>query len=60
MMPFGFNGQWHYADCKEVLNSHPGCSCIQSMAKQISMLAEEVAKLMRVNRQLQRQLDNVR
>ena len=58
MMPFGFNGQYHYADCKEVLNTHPGCSCIQSMAKQISMLAEEVAKLMRVNRQLQRQLDN--
>jgi hypothetical protein len=60
MMPFGFNGQWHYADCKEVLNSHPGCSCISSMAKQISMLAEEVAKLMRVNRQLQRQVDNGR
>jgi hypothetical protein len=60
MMPFGFNGQYHYADCKEVLNTHPGCSCIQSMAKQISMLAEEVAKLMRVNRQLQRQLDNGR
>jgi hypothetical protein len=60
MMPYGVNGQWHYADCKEVLNSHPGCSCISSMAKQISMLAEEVAKLMRVNRQLQRQLDNGR
>jgi hypothetical protein len=60
MLPYGFNGQYHYADCKEVLNTHPGCSCIQSMAKQISMLAEEVAKLMRVNRQLQRQLDNVR
>jgi hypothetical protein len=60
MMPFGFNGQYHYADCKEVLNTHPGCSCISSMAKQISMLAEEVAKLMRVNRQLQRQVDNGR
>jgi hypothetical protein len=60
MMPFGFNGHYHYEDCKEVLNTHPGCSCISSMAKQISMLAEEVAKLMRVNRQLQRQLDNVR
>jgi hypothetical protein len=58
MMPYGVNGQWHYADCKQVLNTHPGCSCISSMAKQISMLAEEVAKLMRVNRQLQRQLDN--
>jgi hypothetical protein len=60
MMPYGVNGQWHYADCKEVLNTHPGCSCISSMAKQISMLAEEVAKLMRVNRQLQRQVDNGR
>jgi hypothetical protein len=60
MMPYGVNGHYHYEDCKEVLNTHPGCSCIQSMAKQISMLAEEVAKLMRVNRQLQRQVDNVR
>jgi hypothetical protein len=60
MMPYGFNGHYHYEDCKEVLNTHPGCSCISSMAKQISMLAEEVTKLMRVNRQLQRQLDNVR
>jgi hypothetical protein len=58
MMPYGFNGHYHYEDCKEVLNTHPGCSCIQSMAKQIAMLAEEVAKLMRVNRQLQRQVDN--
>ena len=60
MLPYGFNGHYHYEDCKEVLNTHPGCSCVQSMAKQISMLAEEVGKLMRVNRQLQRQLDNVR
>ena len=60
MIPYGFNGHYHYEDCKEVLNTHPGCSCISSMAKQISMLAEEVAKLMRVNRQLQRQLDNGR
>ena len=58
MMPYGVNGQWHYADCKELLNSHPGCSCIPSMAKQIAMLAEEVGNLMRANRQLQRQLDN--
>jgi hypothetical protein len=60
MMPYGFNGHYHYKDCKEVLNTHPGCSCVQSMAKQIAMLAEEVAKLMRANRHLQRQLDNVR
>jgi hypothetical protein len=58
MMPYGVNGQWHYADCKEVLNSHPGCSCISSMAKQIAMLAEEVGNLMRANRHLQRQVDN--
>jgi hypothetical protein len=58
MMPYGVNGQWHYADCKELLNSHPGCSCIPSMAKQIAMLAEEVGNLMRANRQLQRQVDN--
>ena len=58
MVPYGVNGQWHYADCKELLNSHPGCSCISSMAKQIAMLAEEVGKLMRANRHLQRQVDN--
>jgi hypothetical protein len=58
MMPYGVNGQWHYADCKELLNSHPGCSCISSMAKQIAMLAEEVGNLMRANRHLQRQVDN--
>jgi hypothetical protein len=60
MMPYGLNGQWHYEDCKEVLNSHPGCSCLLSMVKQISILAEECKRLMQVNRQLQRQLDNVR
>ena len=58
MLPYGVNGQWHYADCKELLNSHPGCSCISSMAKQIAMLAEEVGNLMRANRHLQRQVDN--
>ena len=58
MMPHGVNGQWHYSDCKEVLNTHPGCSCINSMAKQIAMLAEEVGNLMRANRHLQRQVDN--
>jgi hypothetical protein len=58
MMPYGVNGQWHYADCKELLNSHPGCSCISSMAKQIAMLAEQVGNLMRANRHLQRQVDN--
>ena len=58
MLPYGVNGQWHYADCKELLNSHPGCSCIPSMAKQIAMLAEEVGNLMRGNRHLQRQVDN--
>ena len=58
MMPHGVNGQWHYPDCKELLNGHPGCSCISSMAKQIAMLAEEVGNLMRANRHLQRQVDN--
>jgi hypothetical protein len=58
MMPYGVNGQWHYADCKELLNSHPGCSCIPSMAKQIAMLAEEIGNLMRKNRHLQRLVDN--
>jgi hypothetical protein len=60
MLLHGVNGQWHYPDCKELLNSHPGCSCISSMAKQIAMLAEEVGKLMRANRHLQRQVDNGR
>jgi regulator of replication initiation timing len=58
MMPYGLNGQWHYADCKEVLNSHPGCSCISSMAKQIAILAEENAKLHRANRHLRKVVDN--
>jgi len=58
MMPHGVNGQWHYPDCKELLNSHPGCSCIPSMAKQIAMLAEEIGNLMRKNRHLQRLVDN--
>jgi len=58
MMPYGLNGHYHYSDCKQILNTHPGCSCVASMAKQIAMLAEQVSKLMAANRHLQRAVDN--
>ena len=58
MMPYGLNGHYHYDDCKAKFNTDPGCSCVQSMAKQIAMLAEQIAILMKANRHLQRQVDN--
>ncbi len=60
MIPYGLDGHYHYNDCKAILNTDPACSCVNSMAKQISMLAEQVALLMRDNRRLQRQLDNAK
>jgi hypothetical protein len=58
MMPFCLNGQYHYADCEAKLNSDPDCDCVGNMAKQCSILAEECGRLMRVNRQLTKQLNN--
>jgi hypothetical protein len=57
-MPYCLNGQYHYADCEAKLNSDPHCDCVGNMAKQCSVLAEECGRLMRVNRQLTKQLDN--
>jgi hypothetical protein len=58
MMPYCLNGQYHYPDCEAKLNSDPDCDCVGNMAKQCSVLAEECGRLMRVNRQLTKQLDN--
>jgi hypothetical protein len=58
MMPYCLNGQYHYADCEAKLNSDPECDCVGNMAKQCSVLAEECGRLMRVNRQLTKQLGN--
>ena len=58
MIPYGLNGQWHYPDCEAKLNSDPECDCPAKMAKQISVLAQECGRLMGINRQLKKQLDN--
>jgi hypothetical protein len=60
MTPYGLNGHWHYSDCRATLNTDPACSCVSSMAKQIAMLQEEIVKLMKANRHLQRVVDNAR
>jgi hypothetical protein len=56
MMPYGLNGQWHYADCEAKLNSDPNCDCVGNMAKQLSVLVEECKRLMQINRTLESQL----
>jgi hypothetical protein len=56
MMPYGLNGHYHYPDCEAKLNSDPHCDCVGNMAKQLSVLAEECGRLMRVNRTLESQL----
>jgi len=56
MMPYGLNGHYHYPDCEAKLNSDPDCHCVGNMAKQLSVLAEECGRLMRVNRTLESQL----
>jgi hypothetical protein len=56
MIPYGLNGQWHYADCEAKLNSDPNCDCIGNMAKQLSVLVEECKRLMQINRTLESQL----
>lgn len=58
MMPYSLNGQWHYSDCEAKLNSDPECRCVGNMAKQLSVVVEECGRLMQVNRQLKKQLDN--
>ena len=58
MMPYGLNGQWHYPDCEAKLNSDPNCDCVGNMAKQCSVLAQECGRLMKINIQLKKQLDN--
>jgi hypothetical protein len=58
MMPYSLNGHYHYPDCEAKLNTDPNCHCVGNMAKQCSVLAEECGRLMQVNRQLKKQLDN--
>jgi len=58
MMPYGLNGEWHYTDCKITLNSDPKCDCVGRMAKQISLLAEECHRLMKINRIQLKMLNN--
>ena len=58
MMPYGLNGQYHYADCEAKLNSDPECHCVGNMAQQCSVLAEECGRLMAINRQLTKQLNH--
>ena len=58
MMPYGRNGAWHYPDCTATTNFDPECDCVGNMAKQCAVLAEECGRLMQVNRQLKKQLDN--
>jgi hypothetical protein len=58
MMPYALNGQYHYPDCEAKLNSDPDCHCAGNMAKQLSVLAEECGRLMAINRQLVKQLNN--
>jgi hypothetical protein len=58
MMPYGLNGHYHYPDCEAKLNSDPDCHCVGNMAKQLSVLAEECGRLMAINRQLVKQLNN--
>lgn len=60
MIPYGNDGHYHYRDCEAKLNSDPACKCVQNMAKQIAVLAEQVAVLMADNRRQQRQLNNER
>ena len=58
MMPYGLNGQYHYPDCEEKMNSDPNCDCVGNMAKQLAIVAEECGRLMAINRQLVKQLNN--
>ena len=58
MMPYGLNGQYHYPDCEAKLNSDPNCDCVGNMAQQLAIVVEECGRLMQVNRQLKKQLDN--
>jgi len=58
MMPYGLNGEWHYPDCEAKLNSDPECDCVGNMVKQLAIVVEECGRLMAINRQLVKQLNN--
>ena len=45
-------------DCTAKTNYDPECDCVGNMAKQLSVLAEECGRLMQINRQLTKQLNN--
>ena len=57
-MPYGLNGQYHYPDCEAKLNADPECKCAGNMAKQLALVVEECVRLMAINLQLKKQLDN--
>lgn len=57
MMPYGRNGAWHYNDCTATTNADFDCHCVGNMAKQLSILSEECARLMQINRTMKAQLD---
>ena len=59
MIPYGLNGEGHYPDCEAKLNSDPDCDCVGNMAKQLAIVVEECGRLMAINRQLKKQLNNV-
>ena len=58
MMPYGLNGAWHYPDCTATTNYDPDCDCVGNMAKQLAIVVEECGRLMAINRQLVKQLNN--
>jgi hypothetical protein len=58
MIPYGLNGAWHYPDCTATTNYDPDCDCVGNMAKQLAIVVEECGRLMAINRQLKKQLDN--
>ena len=58
MMPYGLNGAWHYPDCTATTNFDPECDCVGNMAKQLAIVVEECGRLMAINRQLVKQLNN--
>jgi hypothetical protein len=58
MMPYGLNGAWHYPDCTATTNYDPDCDCVGNMVTQLSILSEECKRLMAINRQLVKQLNN--
>jgi hypothetical protein len=58
MMPYGLNGHYHYPDCEAKLNSDPELRLCRQHGQTTAIVVEECGRLMQVNRQLKKQLDN--